>query len=368
MSFGLGYVLGEGLLGAAMGAGEGVASNADLEQKTQIEQLREQRLSQLRIQEHAANTQSDIKAKDAEAGIIAQRSAQFFQNNKLPSTRINETASATYDDPNNPGQTATADSNTVTAQAQPSDRTQAAEYARQALSTGRPEIMKAANDFQGDVLKREDQDRKNTLEQSKVGLEAQRNGYYVALADKYKAETDLLAQGGKAIPTPMIQSKQDDAGHGYLIDTHSGAIGEIVPGQAASKGDTHFFKPNDPDQPAVPMHVEWRTADGKAIQGGIDALYPGWAASRNKVLGKKADAPQAPSSTVDDGSGITAEIRAAAGGADSPAASQAKAAAKAPPASLPLPDGKGAAKFTGRYSVAGKPIYQDGSGNKFVGE
>jgi hypothetical protein len=330
MGYGLAII--DGVLGGVAGAGQGMADQALLEQKTQIEALRDQRLFQLRAQEHAANAKSDIAAKQAAVDTESARAAEFFKGNKLPAAPVTNTASATYDDPNNPGQSASVDSNTTTAMDQPSDRAQAAQYARKALETGRPGIIKAANEYQGDVLKAEDMDRKNTLEGSKIALEAGRNKYYDALAAKYQAETDVLAQGGKSIPAPMLQSKQDDEGHNYLLDTHSGAIGRIVPGQAETKAETHWFGADTPGKPATPMHVEWTTSDGTPIQGGIDALYPAWSASRNKQLGtKKPGGIIDAAGGSDDGSKLTREIgaQASADGIGAPA-SVAPVAAPAP--------------------------------------
>lgn len=321
MAYGLGYAIIDGVLGATAGAGQGIADQALLEQKTQIEQLRDQRLAQLQQQTHAANTASDIAAKEADATQNAQRTAQFFQNNKLPTTPITNAATATYDDPNNPGQTDTSTSNPVTTQEQPSDRAQAANFASKALETGRPEIISAAENYQKNVLGAQDMDRKNALEQSKVGLEAQRNGYYVALAKKYNAEADVLAQGGKAIPAPMVNKAQDDDGHNYLLDTHSGAIGHIVPGQAAVAAETHWYG-DKPGQDAVPMHEEW-TLGGKPLPGGLRALYPTYFArmdGANKGAGKSGGLID---TAADDGSQLTGEIAAQAN-SDMPASAGAQ--------------------------------------------
>lgn len=320
-----GYGIIQGIMGAFAGAGQGIADQALLEQKTQIEALRDQRLADLARQTHAADTASDIAAKDAEATQNAQRTAAFFSNpaNQAPSTPISNTASATYTDES--GEPLSVDSNTTTATEQPSARANAAALAANSLTTGRPEIISAAENYQKNVLAAEDMDRKNALEQGRLAVDASRTPYYVALANKYQAETDVLSQGGKTIPAPMIQSKQDDDGHNYLLDTHSGAIGKIVPGQAAQKGETHWIGPDTPEKPAVPMHVEWTTSDGTPITGGIDSLYPAWAASRSKQIGRKADggiidtARASSGPPEDDGSGITAQIAAVAN-ADSGAA------------------------------------------------
>lgn len=321
MAYGLGYALIDGALGAAAGAGQGIADQALIEQKQQMEILRDQRLSQLRQQEHAADTKGDIAARQANIDQQTERSAKFFQSNKLPSTPITDQATATYDDPNNPGQTASVASNPVTAQEAPSDRAQAAEYARKALETGNPNIIGAAEGYQKNVLSAQDMDRKNALEQSKVGLEAQRNGYYVALAKKYNAEADVLAQGGKAIPAPMVNKAQDDDGHNYLLDTHSGAIGHIVPGQAAVAAETHWYG-DKPGQDAVPMHEEW-TLGGKPLPGGLRALYPTYFArmdGANKGAGKSGGLID---TAADDGSQLTGEIAAQAN-SDMPASAGAQ--------------------------------------------
>lgn len=307
MAYGLGYALIDGALGAAAGAGQGIADQALIEQKQQMEILRDQRLSQLRQQEHAADTKGDIAARQANIDQQTERSAKFFQSNKLPSTPITDQATATYDDPNNPGQTASVASNPVTAQEAPSDRAQAAEYARKALETGNPNIIGAAEGYQKNVLSAQDMDRKNALEQSKVGLEASRTPYYQALANKYQAEADALAQGGKAIPGPMVQWKQDDDGHNIMVDTHSGAIGRIVPGQAAVPAQTHLFSADEPGKPAVPMHEEW-TLGGKPIDGGLRSIYPAFFARLDRPSQKpgivdsaRAGAvPAEDSSTYDD--------------------------------------------------------------------
>jgi hypothetical protein len=310
-AYGLGYGIIQGVMGAAAGAGQGIADQALIEEKTQIEALRDQRLSQLRMAEHQAEKTSDLALANKQADDVAARTGKFFQDNKLPAAPISNTASATYDDPSAPGGTASVESNTTTAMDQPSDRAQASQYARKALETGRPEIMKAAGEYQTDVLKREDQDRKNQLEASRLSIEAGHNEYYAALANRANADADAIRSGAKGAKTqlPNIKVERDQAsGMTYSVDANSGAVGVMIPGEDAVPEKTHWFKANEPGKPGTPAHMVW-TLNGDALPGGLADLYPDVAKRRDNASRAKGIIESA---RTDDGSGLTEDIRRSA--------------------------------------------------------
>src|SRR5262245_30840997 len=102
---------------------------------------------------------------------------------------------------------------------------------------------------------------------------------YSANARRLNAEADAIRDGMKYRPSkdkpllPQIKVERDQDGTLYNVDTASGAVGVIVPGQPAKKGETRWFGPNDPDTPATPPTIAW-SLHGKPLPGGLGDLYP----------------------------------------------------------------------------------------------
>lgn len=281
-AYGGGYAIIQGAMGAVAGAGEAVANTAILEQKEQIEKLREQRLSALRTQEHATNVQTDITAKRGEQEYQQKRIGDFYKGTQLPAT----TTTVDGQDAAESGGTLTEGATTTT---QPSRRDQASSRLEKAKQFGDAGIINQAYTEDKDIRADEDQQRKLKLEESKVGIEAGHGVMYQALAEKYRAEAAAITNGeryrGQPNAAPIITEKTDkETGKSFLLDTHSGAMGTIVPGQDAAPEKTHWFKASEPGKPAVPMHVEWSDSAGRPLKGGIEELYP---AMKSRMTGKR---------------------------------------------------------------------------------
>lgn len=100
--------------------------------------------------------------------------------------------------------------------------------------------------------------------------------YYKANANRLNAEARAIEQGlkyGQKPALPNIKVEKDADGQIYNVDTTSGAIGVIQPGQPAVKGETRWLGPNDPDKPATAPNINW-SLNGKPLPGGLGDLYP----------------------------------------------------------------------------------------------
>jgi len=116
---------------------------------------------------------------------------------------------------------------------------------------------------------------------------------YKAQADRLNAESSAIRQGFKYGPKdgrpalPQIKVERDSDGKIYNVDTTSGAVGLLVPGQPAVPGETRWFGPNDPDTPATQPQIQW-SLNGKPLQNGLSDLYP---AIRERTTGSTAAPP-----------------------------------------------------------------------------
>lgn len=334
----MGDVFAQGIIGAVQGAGQAGYASALEEQKQQSEAIKEQRLSQLRIQEHAADKAADLKlakqAGDAQAG----ENAQFYARTAAapPPRGIVDQARGTYETDDGPQST---ESNTVTTNVAPSRADVAKFRLEEAKKTGRKDLIDQAYAEDKDIRSDTDQQRKSELEAVRVQHEGARQPYYEAQARLANANADDIEANGRhreALPQrPSIMEEKDINGNVVgAIDRFSGARMRIIPASPEVAAKSHLFGADEPGKPGTPSQVVWTMGD-KVLPGGIADLYPDLA---------KRSAPKATAAT--------------------PAAAPTKAA---PPQALPLPGGKGNAKFTGRYSAAGHPLYQGPDGNLFEG-
>lgn len=101
--------------------------------------------------------------------------------------------------------------------------------------------------------------------------------FYRAQADRLNAETNAIEKGmkygSKKVLLPSIRVEKDAEGNVYNIDTGSGAIGRLIAAQPAKKGESRWFKPDDPDTPAQPARIEW-SLGGRILPDGLASLYP----------------------------------------------------------------------------------------------
>lgn len=340
MAISLGDIFAQGIIGGVAGAGQAAYQSALEEQKQQSEALKEQRLSQLRIAEHASETQSDIVAKKGAADAQAAQNASFYARTAaaVPGTGIIDQARGTYDTDEGPG---TTESNTTTTTIPPSRADVAAARLEEAKKTGRPDLINQTYAEAKDLRADADSKRKSDQEDLRLQHEQDRQPYYQAQARKADAEASDIEENGrlsKKLPArPSIVEEKDASGNVTgAIDRFSGARMRIIPGTPEVKAETHLFGADVAGKPATPAREVWTMGD-RVLPGGISDLYP-------QLGAKSASAPDAP--------------------AMKPAAATAKAP---PPATLPLPGGKGNGRFTGRFSAAGHPLYQDASGALFEG-
>lgn len=101
------------------------------------------------------------------------------------------------------------------------------------------------------------------------------SGFYEAYADLMKARAEEIRAGAKGkqnLPNVSAKTNEDGTQH-FLLDSNSGAVGRIIPGQPAKEAISHWFKADEPAKAAVPQVVEW-THNGKVLPGGLDDLYP----------------------------------------------------------------------------------------------
>jgi len=113
--------------------------------------------------------------------------------------------------------------------------------------------------------------------------------YYKANANRLNAEARAIDQGlkyGEKKSVPNVKVVQDVNGTN-LVDQTSGAIGIIQPGQPAVRGETRWFGPNDPDQPATAPNINW-SLNGQPLRNGLSDLYP---AIRERTTGSTSASP-----------------------------------------------------------------------------
>jgi hypothetical protein len=354
----------QGIVGAVQGAGQAAYNSALEQQKQESERIREQRLSQLRMQEHATNTTYDLAAQKAAADVKAKESADFYAKTAaaVPGKGIIDQAQATYDTDEG---TQTSVSNPVTTTVPPSRADVAAFRLEEAKKSGKPELIKQSYEEDRDVRANADQDRKNAMEKRRLDHEEARNPYYAAMARVANANADDIEENGRHRGLPperpsIVEERDPQTGAVIgLLDKFSGARMRIIPGTPEVPAKSHVFGADEPGKPAVPGREEW-TLGGKVLPNGIVDLYPN--------LNKKASAATAPKTAP--AAPATAPASAGDESANLAGASAPAPAAKStitPPATLPMPGGKGAAKFTGKFSPAGHPLYQGADGKLFEG-
>jgi len=247
MGLGLGGIVASGIAGGIGGAGEGLAATGLLEQKQQIEMMREERLSQLRIGEHAANLQANVTSQIDNAVPLATAQAA--------STAITGPASATA-----AGQKVDAET-----KAKVQNEPVKLNAGESLTKPGTSEIAVTAP-------------IKTPPEQVEYykGHAAQAQ----SMAAYYNAQADAIRNGerykGSQGQLPNVIVEKDIQGNvSHLVDKTSGAIGVVTPAAPGKPGETHWFGPNDPDGPPTPMQVNWISPSGKRLPNGLDSLYPG---------------------------------------------------------------------------------------------
>lgn len=253
---GWGGVVAQGLLGAAEGVGAAGAQSMLEKEKEDALARRDAALATLAQQTHAANAQasSDIATAAIPANEKAKSDAAF-------ATRENDAA--------------------VT-EAQAGAKARGTDSAGVNVPEGSARV-----DAQGNVIfQNERQERPLTPEAAdllKAQAEAARGVANRANADAAAINEDRKykrAGGAEKPALPSILEKKDSNGNDILVDTKSGMIGKITPGEDAIPGQTHWYKPDTPGKPAIPMKTVWTNSDGTPAPGGIEARYPALAQRR----------------------------------------------------------------------------------------
>ena len=111
------------------------------------------------------------------------------------------------------------------------------------------------------------------------------SGFYGAYAKLMNARADEIASGVKDKGSfPHVIEKANPDGTTQLYDQNSGAIGTIIPGQAAKAAVSHWFSADEPAKAALPQVVQW-THGNRTLPGGLEDLYP---AMKNRASGEGA--------------------------------------------------------------------------------
>jgi hypothetical protein len=258
-------IIGSVLAGAAQGAGQGIALSANEEWKAEIERKRDERLSQLRMVEHAANVKTDIAAIPekgaAETGVAVARE-DAMRPGRIASKK------------------AEADIDVETAKRKP-----------RSLSPGASEVV------DGEITVTAPEKAKTPEEQAVLR----------AHANYYNAQADLIRSGGRdkesksEVPNVKIEKTKDEMGGEkvVMVDQNSGAMGTVIHGQAATSGKSHFFSADEPGKPATKDRIEW-SLNGKVLRGGLADVYP-------KLKDRMGDEPagEASQPTVDNPLGLS---------------------------------------------------------------
>jgi hypothetical protein len=310
---GFGTVALEGLFGAIGGAGQAAASQALLEQKDQMDALREQRLSALRTKEYAANLQANVASAPA---MIAAQTPGIIDR-LTQEQKIKDASEAAKPRVMAPGSTLVTPGTPGTPGVTPTDAAESGGTLDEGAGAtpGTPDKTFTAP----------------------TKLSPGQEAYYQAHADeakaltaRYQAEADAINRGERynsQNQKPKVTLLDKD--QGLLKDENTGAIGYVIPGKPAKAGVSHVFGADEPAQPAtMPTTVWFDPGSGKALANGLDDLYP-------KKKAAKAAASAAPASTPapSDNSTDTAE----SAGAPPTSASAPPAAPAASPATSDKP-------------------------------
>jgi hypothetical protein len=154
---------------------------------------------------------------------------------------------------------------------------------------GKMAILKAEGDKKVDVAIRsprtmpagssEFQDGKIIATAPEKPLPQEQLDYYSSLARRWNAEADAIRDGLKyrrkddKPPAPNIKVEKDVDGKPYMVDQNSGALGMIVAGTPAKKGESHWFSPDEPATPEGPPKTVW-SLNGQTLSNGLTDLYP----------------------------------------------------------------------------------------------
>lgn len=325
MGIGFGDILAQGIIGAVGGGAQGAYTQALLEQKDEMEKLREERLSKLRTTEHATNMASDIAAKKASEDADATQRAAFYQRTQMAPT----TTTSTYtDNLGDEGEGAAAGSE-IKSTTTPTRRDQADYRLEEAKKTGRADLIAQSYAESKDVRADEDQQRKLKLEETKVDADARHSSYYDAAANRMNAEAEAIRNGEKykkgadKIQLPNIKVERDQAsGMTYSVDANSGAVGVMQPAEKGSPPQTRsafdptsWFGDLDKGTPDKPARMVW-SLHGQVLQNGLADIYPD---IKKRLTNSAAARDTAAGASGDPGPAIEAEIRGGSDAASAPA-------------------------------------------------
>lgn len=254
---GFGGIIAQGIAGAIGGGAQAAADDITMRQKEEMENRRQQQLSRLRMDEHAANAQvsSDINAKAA----IAARGEQLKfetdnsgQLNANAAAKITATTGATKD-----AESAAAARNSAQDNDTEMNKVLAHAAAVNAAKTPEEKAMEKA---------------KLDAEIAKVGLtKAQAaQAYAVAGLDNAKRDNEILNDGKKPGDTKIVEDKWRTAGKTNADENMEES--SIVPGVTrwTDKGTT-----GKPGKPAGIVNRASMGMIGDNAKPAVEAVAPG---------------------------------------------------------------------------------------------
>lgn len=288
MGISFGDILGAGIIGAAGGAGQAIYTDAEQQQQQAMLALRDQRLSDLRVKEHAANVQTDLAALPQK--LQMQSDAAVAQEQALAPIKAQEAQTTSDIETNaqrNRPYTMAPGSTRVTPGAMP--------------STAGYDDQGDALDSSGNVINPESATPTTTYTApSRLTPEQQeeyqaRTGYYKALTDSINAGYGRNGAGAHPKVTLL------DRDQGIVKDENTGAIGVIQPGKPAQQASSsHLFGligKDQPAQPATPQSIQWFDNTGKPLPNGLADLYPKRGGVISGAMGNDAGSASGTAST-----------------------------------------------------------------------